>query len=76
VVAFVGVAAPARGDHVLPHVEAAATARQHVVDVLGRAAAVLAPTLVANEDAAAAERCAAAVGNVDVAAKAYDRWCG
>ena len=50
------VARPARRHDVVPGVRAAAGARHHVVDVLGRPVAVLAAMAVASEDRAAGER--------------------
>src|SRR5688500_9413928 len=56
VVLLAAVAAPAGGHHVLPLMRAAAAARDDVVDVFGRASAVLAGAVVTQEHPTPAQR--------------------
>ena len=66
-VALAVVAARARRDHVVPSVLAAPAARHHVVDGLGRTAAVGTATAVTSEDRAAGQADMGAVRYPDVA---------
>ena len=61
-VALAVVAPRARGDHVVPGVPATPAARHHVVDGLGRPAAVGAPAAVTGEDRAPGQADVGAVG--------------
>jgi hypothetical protein len=67
--ALARVAPPARRNDVLPPVRAALDLRDHVVDVLGVGAAVLAPVPVAQEDGPAVEGHGPCVRNRDVASQ-------
>jgi len=66
---FLGrVASPARGHDVVPSVQAAATFRDHVVDVLRWSAAVLTAMAVAREHRSSRDRNAGLARNPDVLA--------
>src|SRR5881628_3008215 len=67
------VAPPARGDDVLPYMQPAARAREHVIEVLGRGTAVLASPGVAREDRPPRQRCVRTERDVDEVAKTDDR---
>ena len=71
-VLLAGVARTTGGDHVLPRVGATLAAGDHVVEVLGRGTAVLAPATVPGEDRTAVHRHAVVVGHLDVADEADD----
>jgi len=71
---LLGVAPPARRDHVLPHVETATRARQHVIQVLGGGPAVLALPAIPREHRPPRERRVGAEGNVDEVSEADDGW--
>jgi hypothetical protein len=68
-----GVAPAARRDDVLPGVLSTPGFGYHVVDVLGRAAAVLAHPAVPGEHGAARQRGSGAVGDMDEVAQLHPR---
>src|ERR1700722_13340920 len=74
---FLGRVAPAaRRDDVVPGVEAAATFRHDVVDVLSRSAAVLAAMAVAGEHCPPGDRHARLARNPNVLPEPDDGWLG
>jgi hypothetical protein len=72
-VALAQIAAAAGGHDVVPAVHAASAARDDVVEGLGRARAVLALVLVADEHRPPAQRHVALVGDPDELAEPDDR---
>jgi hypothetical protein len=75
-VLLAGVAAPAGGDDVVPDVEATPAPGHHVIDALGRAAAVLTVVPVAGEDGPPIDRHRPIVGHPDIAGQTDDRRLG
>ncbi len=75
-VLLAGVAPAAGRDHVLPRVETPPAPRDHVVEVLGRRAAVLAARTVPSEDGAAVDRDPVVARHLDVAHQTDHRGLG
>jgi len=71
---LLGVASPARGDHVLPYVKTAPRARQHVIQVLGGRPAVLALPAIPREHRSPRQGRMGTEGNVHEVSEADDGW--
>lgn len=65
-ITLAGVAAAARGHHVVPGMSPAPAARAHMIDAVGPPAAVLAVVVVPRQDASAAERSSPQIGHAHV----------